>query len=1588
MQKVAALGFAKPDGPPKLEIRLLGPFEVLRDGELVPDDDWGRRKTKTLLKILLTDPGHVFTNDQLIEALFEGRNPEKALTNIHGRVSQLRRALEPELQSGTKSAFVVRREGGYCFALNENTWLDTTAFEALAAAAQRSVEQERWKEGVAAFKKAIAIYRGELLEEERYADWVLAAREQYASKHLDCLMQLAECHARLGSYRQAIASCREALRMQPHCEPVYRQAMRYHCLAGEYSQALEIYARCVRVLDEYLGVEPDPQTLELYDRIKNRDPEVFAKPTTGYRIAVVPFHFLEDDLEMASTADALCNALITRISMLESVWVASWADVSTCLANGSDAETLSRDLKVRYVLEGSLESSDGGLRASYRLVDARKAQHICAGQLELKQHGRRSEPARLADLLLSELSEKAAPFAEIQHEVDARTQPIVLPEDSEVRARPWIQPPAAQSPRTRQLVSEGDIAALRLYVPAHALAKILADSRRHKDLKWLTFLFAEALLPDGLEEEADPEVLERLTREYLQSMVQAVAEFDGAVAQIRARGLLAIFGLPVTHEDDVERAVRAACQLRETCSELASGPDDLAGISGVRCGIDVGRVLVGEDDPEAHVSTLLVGSAIRTAASLEAAAALDEILVTERVRRVVEPLFRMSPMTAGGVLHGDSTPVFKIDAARAVDGKARGIEGLASPLLGRSTEMDALQELLNFDTGASGRIVTVAGEAGIGKTRLLSEVLATVPEEAARSVYVRGLSYKSNYPYSLCRALALGLLEATDCDGADVSAMLETASSRIFRDKDEREAIVPFLAALMGLEGDAMRMIGTLDPEAVHQQITQALARLLEESCRRVPHVLLLDDIHWMDAESAAVIKRLLEIADRSRLMLLIAYREELAEHQRQVIDAAAHEYRHRHTHLRLEPLGERQGRALIDHLLSRPQLSERVYDLVVRKSAGNPLFAEELIRLLIDEGVISLVEGCRWEALGVVGDLEIPPRLVGLLEARIAHLTQDARRALQSAAVLGRAFDKKVLQACLPERFPIDACVLELQRAELLSEICGPPLQRFAFRHDLVREATCNTLPRSRMMETHARVAAVLEHLGCDSLDDTLALGNHFFEAQRWDKAIVYLLSAADELWSIYKSSDTATVLHRVLCAARKDGAASPVQLYDIRSRRARVFALLGRPDEEAEEMAELEKLSAALDDDETDLEMGLLWADFWKRRGSPGKAMEHATSVLERARNLGNREVEAQALLARAESATGSSEFEHAREDLQRALSVLQSTGQARVEADVHKLLGTVATRLGDYETAELQLERSLTGFRQLGDRKGEASIYGNLGALCIYLERLEDAVEHTQSALRSFRAIGDRRSQAKCLGNLGLLHCALGDPEQAVNDHEDALSIYREAKDPDGEAESLGNLAVAYEAIGAGGYPELITVTLGPCPEFAKSTRLNIQCLEKYRASGNRRGEAIAHFNAGSTALCGGNLHDASNSLRTALELARAIGDVRIAARSLSALARLELVSRNLGAALEYSSKAVQLAETESIPIAEEVRFTHAAVLQEAGNPDEAALSLQLARDGVLCKSHTIEDEATRERFLASYKPILDTWEQHRQESPDPQ
>lgn len=357
-----------------LRVRVLGPLNVALHGESVSESLWPRKRTKTLLKVLLTDPGQPFSIDQLSEALLPSPTAERATAkNIQARVSELRRLLEPDLERGRDSQYIVNVGNGYAFSQQSSYWLDMEAFSEEIDRAGSAFERGLWIDAAEGFERALGLYRGEFLPEDRYEDWAQATRARLWEQHLQALATLASCYGELGRYRQAISCCQRTLGMEPYREGVIRQLMGYYDAIGQRAKAIDTFHEGARALRERLDVAPSAETRALHEQIQSSSGSEGLDPR---RLAVLPFANLNPDPGDEYLADGMTEELIGHLSRIRDLRVIARTSVMQFRDTTQRVPEIARSLGVGSILEGSVRKVRDQLRVSVQLIDAQTEEHL------------------------------------------------------------------------------------------------------------------------------------------------------------------------------------------------------------------------------------------------------------------------------------------------------------------------------------------------------------------------------------------------------------------------------------------------------------------------------------------------------------------------------------------------------------------------------------------------------------------------------------------------------------------------------------------------------------------------------------------------------------------------------------------------------------------------------------------------------------------------------------------------------------------------------------------------------------------------------------------------------------------------------------------------------------------------------------------------------------------------------------------------------------------------------------------------------------------------------------------------------------
>jgi class 3 adenylate cyclase len=549
------------------------------------------------------------------------------------------------------------------------------------------------------------------------------------------------------------------------------------------------------------------------------------------------------------------------------------------------------------------------------------------------------------------------------------------------------------------------------------LARKIRASKLTGERKPVTAIFADVVGSTTLAETIDPEDWSQIMNGAFEVLSQAVYRYEGTVAQLQGDAMVVFFGAPVAHEDDPQRAVRAALDMIDAVRRYALQVEAEYGIEfAMRCGVNTGEVMVGNIGSDLRYEYTALGDTMNVAARMEAAAAPMTVLVTVDTHRLTEPAFdfeEVGPLT----LKGKSAPVrgFRVLGLRAVPGRARGFEGLESPMVGRDAELARLRQLLAMARAGTGRAAAIIGEPGLGKTRLLEETRAVAMTDDNRTQWVVGqcLTFGAALPYHLVIDIARSCLGITPADSPEEARATLTRRVGELLTEGQEEATVT-LSHLLGLSDEAITLEGrVIDPMTLQTRYIGTILRLLAAMAANSPVVLVWEDIQWADPSSVEALIGAMPLLRKLPILLVAALRPDRDSGGWRLLAKARDVFGETMVEMTLQPLSEAAGMELIRNLLEVESLPERVRASIFARAEGNPFFVEEVVRMLMDRGVI-VRDGDRWVATAEVANVEIPENLQGLLLARIDRLPADARRSLRVASVIGRQFPARVLQQVL----------------------------------------------------------------------------------------------------------------------------------------------------------------------------------------------------------------------------------------------------------------------------------------------------------------------------------------------------------------------------------------------------------------------------------------------------------------------------------------------------------------------------------------------------------------------------------------------
>jgi adenylate cyclase len=915
-------------------------------------------------------------------------------------------------------------------------------------------------------------------------------------------------------------------------------------------------------------------------------------------------------------------------------------------------------------------------------------------------------------------------------------------------------------------------------------------------------LFADVAGFTTLSERLDPEDVRAFQNALFAMLAKAIERYDGYVEKFVGDAVLAVFGAPVAHEDDPERALRAALDMQAGAIELSA---DWTGKLGqavkLHIGVHTGPVVAGNLGDAATAAYAVTGDTVNTTARLLAMAS-GSMLVSLATYVLTQHRFVFEgpqELTLRG--KAERVTVYRLVGRLEEPRTARGLAayGLATSMVGRSDDFNQL--LAAFERMQRGRtqVVSIVGEAGTGKTRLIAEFTDRLEAEGQfeRIAFRRAACSSLGQPtYGIFSALFREAYDVSAEDSLAVAREKLAAGLRPLGVKpDVIEAIAPMLSYMLGVE--ATRPSG-LEPEQLKRQIVFAARTLLERRLQQLPVLYVVEDLHWADAASVDLLRDLADQLADQRLMILLTHRPET---QLPLLTRAAQSI------IRLGPLSADETRALVGGLFGpvTGDAFNQLQDFIASRAGGNPLFVEEIVRGLLGRSVL-VRQGDQWVCTAASNAADVPATLQGLLLSRIDRLPIDPRRVLREAAVLGAVFDERLLRAVAAEPGTIESDLERLVEADLVQSIGrGREGSSYRFTHALLHEVVYQNLLLSQRADLHERAGRALELVvgpHPERLSDLEALGHHWSLSSDKRRGADYLIAAGDWARSVYANEDAIRHYERAL-RALSDCLDCIRLVVAVRERLGDLLAVIGRREEA---MAHYE--AARQEESEIHLDSacvarlhrkigGLHWeagdrelakacfAKGLERLGKDGDPIERAQLFQELGR-LAFRTGDNAGAIAWARQALAES-------DKGREVIASSATPEATVmRAQAYNTLGVALARTGHLREAVEQIERSVA-LADSHDMQAMCRAYANLGVLYSSLDP-QRSIEACLKGLETAKKVGDLGFQSRLYANLAVAYCSLTDRCEA-----EGIEAAQKAIDLDRRLGLLDHLAVPLIVLG---------------------------------------------------------------------------------------------------------------------------------------------------------------------------------------------
>lgn len=901
----------------------------------------------------------------------------------------------------------------------------------------------------------------------------------------------------------------------------------------------------------------------------------------------------------------------------------------------------------------------------------------------------------------------------------------------------------------------------------------------------VTILFLDIMNFTATSNQIENEEIFLFIDRVLKKLVEIVHQFDGVVDKFTGDGLMALFGAPVAHENDAERAVRAALEMQEALKSVQQAFFQQHGIDcRARIGIHTGNSIAGQLGNQTHSEYTVIGSAVNLASRLETAAEPGAILVSQATYQRTRPFihYQAAPTLA---LKGFADPVSAYQAltVRHQPGRIRGFTGLEVPMIGRQEALHAMLKAAQRTLGQSrSQIVLISGDAGVGKSRLVSEFAQNIDREQMQCFQGGCLTYARSRPMWVVTEVIrdiVGIVQ-TDTESIQQEQLQTYLESRGLA----TAGIGPYIAHLLSIRNPDSVMhtrLALLDSTILQQQTQLALRQLFLTEAAYKPTVLVFEDLHWSDTASQIFLGNLIQTIDTAPLLIVLVSRQLERETTIRSIISAARMHEEIFTDIQIQPLGQAEVMELLDCLLGHESTKPTVkanhsldhFKLeIARRAGGVPFYAEEIVRMLMDQkAFVKTPVGLEIADNAKTILDEVPGTVSGLILTRFDHLQPSLRLTLQKAAVIGQSFPESLLQqldhGSLAE---ISQNLSILERQQFLIRRPFGSRSGYMFAHDLILSTIYTTLLNRDRQRLHEEIAQIIEADTEWPTDQRVqVLAHHYSVGSNHDKAVRFLIASGEIARRRGAHESAVGYYNQAQARLPLCHDPAPTPQLDIWLGLGQSQKFLGEFDSAG---TTLSQIIDFFKQQNPDLPERLTWevdalrelADVRLREGALDEAVTHLLSA-------------------------------------QRRLGVSAPDNQPLLQISLLDRLAWIHFRQGKLDQAEAEVAKAIQNLLHLGDEASIilANLYNTIAGICWQQGDLGIATENVQKCLALYEQRDYPWGMAIAHTNLGVLYCSQGIWTRAAESFEQALVIRRKNGYLPEQALNLQNLGILHINMG---------------------------------------------------------------------------------------------------------------------------------------------------------------------------------------------